>query len=184
MKEVCSRRYTDRRLFVPLWIVRHHDMDRLVTPAFDPEELKRLLKTELPTLEGSCSVRHILTDSRSLVSPQDTLFVAIPTESGDGHRYVAQLYERGVRSFVVERLPDEARRGEWQANWFVVPSSVKALQQIAALHRARFPQLETIGITGSNGKTTRRSASHYLYWASRHQMNWDSSRRASPSRMR
>ena len=128
-------------------------MDRLVTPAFAPEELKRLLKTELPTLEGSCSVRHILTDSRSLVSPQDTLFVAIPTESGDGHRYVAQLYERGVRSFVVERLPDEARRGEWQANWFVVPSSVKALQQIAALHRARFPQLETVGITGSNGKT-------------------------------
>lgn len=128
-------------------------MDRLVTPAFAPEELRRLLKTSLPVQEGSALIRHILTDSRSLLSPSDTLFIAITTDSGDGHRYIPQLYARGVRSFVVEHLPEQVTKGEWSGNWYVVPSSVRALQCIASAHRARFPQLQCIGITGSNGKT-------------------------------
>ena len=98
-------------------------------------------------------IRHILTDSRSLLSPSDTLFIAITTDSGDGHRYIPQLYARGVRSFVVEHLPEQVTKGEWLGNWYVVPSSVRALQCIASAHRARFPQLQCIGITGSNGKT-------------------------------
>ena len=128
-------------------------MDRLVTPAFAAEELRELLQTPLPIQEGSTPIRHILTDSRSLLSPHDTLFIAIPTDSGDGHRYLQQLYARGVRSFVVEHLPEQVTRGEWPGNWYVVPSSVGALQRIASAHRARFPQLVSIGITGSNGKT-------------------------------
>ncbi len=86
-------------------------MDRLVTPAFAAEELRELLQTPLPVQEGSTPIRHILTDSRSLLSPPDTLFIAIPTDSGDGHRYLQQLYARGVRSFVVEHLPEQVTRG-------------------------------------------------------------------------
>ena len=99
-------------------------MDRLVTPTFAPEELRRLLKTSPPVQEGSAWIRHILTDSRSLLSPSDTLFIAITTDSGDGHRYIPQLYARGVRSFVVEHLPEQVTKGEWSGNWYVVPSSV------------------------------------------------------------
>ena len=66
-------------------------MDRLVTPAFAAEELRELLQPPLPVQEGSAPIRHILTDSRSLLSPPDTLFIAIPTDSGDGHRYLQQL---------------------------------------------------------------------------------------------
>ena len=57
----------------------------------------------------------LLTDSRSLCFPESTLFFAIRTGKGDGHAYIRDLYERGVRAFVVEEVPE----GEFpQANFF------------------------------------------------------------------
>ena len=52
------------------------------------------------------NVRYLLTDSRSLCFPEETLFFAIRSERNDGHRYIPDLYHRGVRNFVVEDLPD------------------------------------------------------------------------------
>jgi alanine racemase len=46
-------------------------------------------------------VSVLLTDSRSLSYPEETLFFAIRTKSNDGHHYIAQLYEKGVRNFSV-----------------------------------------------------------------------------------
>ncbi len=43
-------------------------------------------------------IRWLLTDSRSLSSPEDSLFFALSTGKGDGHRYIMQLYQRGVRA--------------------------------------------------------------------------------------
>ena len=82
---------------------------------------------------------HILTDSRSLLTPEETLFFAIRTESGDGHRYIESLYERGVRSFVVEQLSSETEAKYSGCNWYVVTSSITALQALARTHRERFP---------------------------------------------
>lgn len=48
----------------------------------------------------------ILTDSRSLCFPEETLFFALKTKRNDGHKYLSDLYERGVRNFVVSELPD------------------------------------------------------------------------------
>lgn len=48
----------------------------------------------------------LLTDSRSLAFPETTLFFALRTARGDGHRYLPDLYRRGVRNFVVEQLPE------------------------------------------------------------------------------
>ena len=50
------------------------------------------------------SIGWILTDSRSLCFPEETLFFALRSERNDGHRYIRDLYRRGVRNFVVERL--------------------------------------------------------------------------------
>ena len=94
-------------------------------------------------------VRWLLTDSRSLSSPEDTLFFALTTSRNDGHRYVPQLYQRGVRSFVVTRLPE----GDYpDAVFFVVPDTLRALQQVAHAHRSQF-RIPVIGVAGSNGKT-------------------------------
>lgn len=95
-------------------------------------------------------VRWLLTDSRSLSTPEGTLFFALTSRQGDGHRYIEELYQRGVRCFVVKRLPSEVHP---DAVYFLVRSTLEALQQLASYHRRQF-QIPVIGIAGSNGKTT------------------------------
>ena len=50
-------------------------------------------------------ISSLLTDSRSLANAAGTLFFAIPTDGNDGHRYISELYELGVRNFVVNAIP-------------------------------------------------------------------------------
>lgn len=91
----------------------------------------------------------LLTDSRSLCYPESTLFFAIKTKTGDGHRYIGDLYKRGARAFVVSEKP----AGDFpDADFIIVPDTLRALQLLAAYHRSRF-NIPVIGITGSNGKT-------------------------------
>lgn len=99
-----------------------------------------------------CSVSRIQTDSRSLCFPEETLFFAIRSERNDGHYYIPDLYRRGVRAFVVERLPEDFQSDFAEASFLLVPSTVKALQRLAERHRDEF-DIPIIGITGSNGKT-------------------------------
>ncbi len=93
----------------------------------------------------------LLTDSRSLVFPEATLFFALVTARNDGHKYIPQLYERGVRNFVVEKLPLDMALFP-RANFLRVPDTKTALQRLAERHREEF-ELPVVGITGSNGKT-------------------------------
>lgn len=91
----------------------------------------------------------LLTDSRSLCYPESTLFFAIKTEVGNGHNYIADLYQRGVRSFVVS---EEVDGNMPEAEFLRVPNTLHALQTLAAHHRSCF-NIPVVGITGSNGKT-------------------------------
>lgn len=93
----------------------------------------------------------ILTDSRSLCFPEETLFFALKTKRNDGHKYIADLYERGVRNFVVSEITEEQKKLT-DVNFLVVNSPLKALQRLASKHREQF-QVPVVGITGSNGKT-------------------------------
>jgi len=95
------------------------------------------------------TIGWLLTDSRSLCFPEQTLFFALRTKRGDGHRYIEDLYQRGVRSFVVEQVPANPQP---DANYLKVSSSLAALQRLAERHRDEF-QIPVVGITGSNGKT-------------------------------
>ena len=98
------------------------------------------------------TITALLTDSRSLTFPEETLFFALVTERNDGHRYIKDLYRKGVRNFVVEhRVADEELMPE--ANFIIVKNTLDALQQLAAAHRKKF-DIPVIGVTGSNGKTT------------------------------
>ena len=56
---------------------------------------------EVPFEELNVSL--LLTDSRSLKSPAETLFFAIKSKSNDGHRFIEELYKKGVRNFVTEQ---------------------------------------------------------------------------------
>ncbi len=98
------------------------------------------------------NIRWILTDSRSVCFPEETLFFAIRSERNDGHKYMADLYRRGVRNFVVEVLPQDREATYADANFLKVPHTVEALQRLAERHRDEFG-IPIVGITGSNGKT-------------------------------
>lgn len=98
------------------------------------------------------TIDWILTDSRSLCFPEETLFFALKTKRNDGHKYIADLHRRGVRNFVVSELPEETAGKFADSNFLKVTNPLKALQKLAARHREKF-QIPTIGITGSNGKT-------------------------------
>jgi len=93
----------------------------------------------------------ILTDSRSLCFPEETLFFALKMKRNDGHKYIGELYRRGVRNFVVSEIPQNVQQMV-DANFLQVQNPLKALQKLAEEHRKEF-QIPVVGITGSNGKT-------------------------------
>jgi len=106
------------------------------------------LKSKFP---DNVFISRLLTDSRSLSYPSETLFFALKTKNNDGHKFVRELYELQVRNFVVEKmLPGWEEMKD--ANFLVVKNALKALQKLAAHHRRRF-EIPVVGITGSNGKT-------------------------------
>ena len=78
------------------------------------------------------------------------MFFALKSQRNDGHKYVQELYKRGVRNFVVSRLPQDMVADD--CNFFVVDDTLHALQMLAASHRSQF-NIPVVGITGSNGKT-------------------------------
>ena len=112
--------------------------------------------------EGLVSIKGILIDSRRLIHPDSTLFVAIVSGRNDGHHYIADLYKKGVRNFLVSTLPDYLKTNPdpsilpgnsiKDSNFILVDDTLVALQKLGAYHRSRF-SIPVIGITGSNGKT-------------------------------
>ncbi len=117
------------------------------------DEIAEILKLPRPAnIKPKRSISILLTDSRSLIDPEQSLFFAIRTPNNDGHRYVADLYAAGVRSFVVDHIPDGLQEAD-DVDFLVVQDTARALQTIARYHRSRF-DVPVVGITGSRGKTT------------------------------
>ena len=123
-----------------------------------PSEITTILKgSSAQICNPGCEIDQLLTDSRHTGDLSRSLFFAIPTKRNTGCRYVMDLYQRGVRNFVVPAtdVADEFLQ-QFQlcttANFWHVKDVVRALQQLAAHHRSQF-DIPVVGITGSNGKT-------------------------------
>lgn len=101
---------------------------------------------------ADANIGFLLTDSRSLCFPEETMFFAIKSERNDGHKYIAGLYDRGVHNFVVTTVPDDYEKLYPEANFLKVTNTLEALQRLAERHRDEF-DIPIVGITGSNGKT-------------------------------
>ena len=116
---------------------------------------KKIASTLGAGMTGICDpdaeIRHITTDTRRVETPSTTLFFALSGSLHDGHAFIHDAIDRGIKNIVVERDPGLQNR---HVNVFLVPDSLKALQTLAARHRASFPDICVVGITGSNGKTT------------------------------
>lgn len=115
-------------------------------------EIAEIIGADASIAVPDLKISRLLTDSRSLTHPYGTLFFALRTSSGDGHRYLRELYDRGVRNFVVSHLPDDDAIMS-DANLLRVDSPLGALQTLATYHRRHFAT-PVVAITGSRGKTT------------------------------
>ncbi len=104
----------------------------------------------LAPLKGDASIKHLLLDSRNLTFPKHSLFFARSGNRNNGHDFIADLYQAGLRNFVITQDIDPTSFPD--ANFLMVENGLLALQKIAAHHRSNF-SLPVIGITGSNGKT-------------------------------
>jgi len=96
-------------------------------------------------------VNEIVTDSRQLSYTEEIAFVAISGKNHDGHRFIADLYQKGIRAFIVEKLPEDISQYT-NAAFILTENSISALQLLASHKRKAFIS-PVIAITGSTGKT-------------------------------
>lgn len=114
-------------------------------------DIQTILQADwLQCRRANAPVEQLLIDSRQITMPGLSLFFALPGKRHDGHQFLQELYRAGLRNFIVSHPPAFSDLPE--ANILLVHDTLKALQALAAHHRAQF-HIPVIGITGSNGKT-------------------------------
>ncbi len=114
------------------------------------EKISEILRASSKLVNKNAEILQLLTDSRRLIFPETTLFFAIVTKQRDAHIFINELYERGIKNFIVEKNFDTSNF--IAANFIFVDDTLLALQQLAAYHRTHF-SYPVIAVTGSNGKT-------------------------------
>lgn len=90
---------------------------------------------------------YVSFDSRTISHGAETLFVALKTPNRDGHAFIADAYEKGVRNFLTEHPLNYK-----DCNYALCDNCLDTLQRWAMVHRQKF-SYPVVGITGSNGKT-------------------------------
>lgn len=101
--------------------------------------------------ESDALISRLVFDTRLLVEPEGTLFFALKSDHKDGHSYIVNAYDKGVRHFVVNRSFIIPREFD-DACFISVDDTLRALQILAKRHRQKY-SIPVLAITGSNGKT-------------------------------
>ncbi|HPT22172.1 MAG TPA: bifunctional UDP-N-acetylmuramoyl-tripeptide:D-alanyl-D-alanine ligase/alanine racemase, partial [Bacteroidales bacterium] len=96
-------------------------------------------------------VSEIITDSRQLSYAEGLVFFAIGGKIHDGHKFIESLYGKGIRVFVVEKLPEHHEKYSGAA-FILTVNTIDALQLLASYKRKCFKS-PVIAVTGSSGKT-------------------------------
>ena len=113
-------------------------------------EIQKATKAELTPQAKDKTIIELLIDSRKIINPAKAMFIAIKGTHRDGHEFIPDAYQKGVRSFLISGGIDQRLYPD--AAFLLVPDTLTALQQLAATYRNQF-HFPIIGITGSNGKT-------------------------------
>jgi alanine racemase len=117
---------------------------------FTTSDIARITGGDL-TGDPDLVISEIITDSRHFSVNDGLAFIAIKGQNHDGHMFIDPLYKRGIRSFIVEKIPVDA--GNYEGSAFILTeNTVDALQLLAAEIRKSF-RSPVIAVTGSTGKT-------------------------------
>jgi UDP-N-acetylmuramoyl-tripeptide--D-alanyl-D-alanine ligase len=96
-------------------------------------------------------VTGVSTDSRTVAPGQ--LFVPLRGDRFDGHTFIADVAAKGISVLLAEEQWLKNHSTPEHVTCIAVKNTLKALGDLAAAWRLRF-DIPTIGVTGSNGKTT------------------------------
>lgn len=100
--------------------------------------------------DSSANINDVTCDSRQV--RRGSLFVAVRGVNVDAHQFIPQVVADGATAVVCEQLPDKEAEG---VTFVVVPNSTVALAHIASnWYDNPSSQLQLVGVTGTNGKTT------------------------------
>ncbi|HLG34457.1 MAG TPA: UDP-N-acetylmuramoyl-tripeptide--D-alanyl-D-alanine ligase [Bacteroidia bacterium] len=94
----------------------------------------------------------VSTDSRTIKS--GSIFFALRGENFDGNKFAKQAIEQGAAYSVIDNPAYEE-----DERFILVEDSMRALQQLATMHRSKL-KIPVIAITGSNGKTTTKELTY------------------------
>lgn len=111
-------------------------------------EIAHLTQSQLMG-EVDLHIRKIAFDSRNIYSTQNTAFIAIKTSKNNGEKYIQSAVDKGIKIIISENKTLD----NLEITWIIVANTLEFLQNLAKIHLNHFPELKTIGITGSNGKT-------------------------------
>ena len=105
-------------------------------------------------------ISNISFDSRNLYSISDTAFIAINTKNNSGEKYISSVVEKGVKVIISENYYPEYE----DITWIITKNSIEFLQILAKKHLENSHLENTIGITGSNGKTIVKEWLYQCLW--------------------
>lgn len=123
-------------------------------------EIAQACKGQLVPVDGNSEsmVTSVVIDSRKVT--EGGVFVATVGERVDGHRFIPEVFEKGVSLVVTEKTPKQVAAehgidtGAW-GTYLLVEDSLQALKDIAEYYRSKL-SIPFIGITGSVGKTSTK----------------------------
>ena len=120
------------------------------------DEIVKATDGELMAGPSGTRFSGISIDSRQI--SEDELFVAVKGATHDGHLFIPEVIERGVRGIVVDRRKASDALTDLipgHVTCVLTDDTIRALGDLAAFHRGRF-SIPVVCITGSNGKTTTK----------------------------
>lgn len=116
--------------------------------SFSAQKISEILGGSHVVVNPYTVVTNLLIDSRKGRQFESSLFIALDGEFRNGHRFVGEMYKKGVRNFLVSQpVPNIPK-----ANVFLVNSTIDSLQKLA-IYQRESTDIPVIGVTGSNGKT-------------------------------
>ncbi|OCA71240.1 bifunctional UDP-N-acetylmuramoyl-tripeptide:D-alanyl-D-alanine ligase/alanine racemase [Chryseobacterium arthrosphaerae] len=109
--------------------------------------------------DGNLMIRNIAYDSRIIYSTKNTAFIAINTHKNSGEKFIESAIDRGIGVIISEHYDPEYNN----VTWIIVENSVDFLQKLARYHFEN-SHIQSIGITGSNGKTILKEWLYQCLW--------------------
>lgn len=109
--------------------------------------------------DGNLMIKNIAYDSRIIYSTKNTAFIAINTHKNSGEKFIDSAIDRGINIIISEHHYPEFEN----ITWLIVENSVEFLQKLAKYHFEN-SHLQSIGITGSNGKTILKEWLYQCLW--------------------